>query len=594
MESLRKTYTERAAKFSSTATELSKKYDQLSWARLFLFLVGIAVLVLLFSNSPLVGGVVVLIFIVGFARFVLWHQGILRERDFNKALAAMNEKELKILDGNINEFDNGEEFLDPLHSYLVDLDIFGAYSFFQYSNRTATLIGKKRWAKYLSDSVDYETIINRQDAAQELATYLAWRQEFQAIGRNTKETERDVDMLIRWLDEPPFLLNRSYMLLVLWGLPLLTFALIFSVFFIPYQIAVGMMIFNLFLIQQAIKYTNKAHQYTSEAGDILGHYAKLIDHIEQRTFTTPKLQALQQQLKTDEKNAVKYLKQLSLIIHQFNARLNIFSIFLQMTILWDLQWLYRLEKWKANLKDRLPIWFEVLQEFDAMVSLGTLYYNHTDWKLPNIHPNAQHFEGEAIGHPMLPRENRVDNNLTVPSKGHIKLITGSNMAGKSTFLRSVGMNIVLAMIGAPVCAARLELPLLQVHTSMRTQDALHESTSSFYAELKRLKTIIDAVEAGQPVFFLLDEILKGTNSTDRHTGSKALIRQLIDSKGMGLIATHDLDLGTLEAQYGGTIENLCLEVEVENDQLVFDYTVKKGVSKSFNATYLMRSMGIRV
>ncbi|RMG78370.1 MAG: DNA mismatch repair protein MutS, partial [Bacteroidetes bacterium] len=163
-----------------------------------------------------------------------------------------------------------------------------------------------------------------------------------------------------------------------------------------------------------------------------------------------------------------------------------------------------------------------------------------------------------------------------------------------TFLRTVGLNIVLSMAGAPVCARSLKLPPLRVYTSMRTQDALHESTSSFYAELKRLKFIIEAVESGENVFFLLDEILKGTNSNDRHTGSKALIRQLIRHKGGGIIATHDLALGELEASSGGAIENLCMEVEIKNGELFFDYKLKKGVSRSFNATLLMQKMGIRI
>lgn len=168
------------------------------------------------------------------------------------------------------------------------------------------------------------------------------------------------------------------------------------------------------------------------------------------------------------------------------------------------------------------------------------------------------------------------------------------MAGKSTFLRTIGLNIVLAMIGAPVCAKRLELPLLEVYTSMRTQDTLQESTSSFYAELKRLKVIIEAVESRDNVFYLLDEILKGTNSNDRHKGAKALILQLVKTQGMGIVATHDLVLGELEAKYSESIENLCMEVEVLEQDLVFDYTLKKGVSQSFNATFLMKNMGIRM
>lgn len=246
------------------------------------------------------------------------------------------------------------------------------------------------------------------------------------------------------------------------------------------------------------------------------------------------------------------------------------------------------------MQAKLPEWFEILQEFDAMVTLGTLHYNHEDWTIPNIDLAFTGLEGIELGHPLIDAKKRVPNDLIVPNSGHIKLITGSNMAGKSTYLRTVGLNIVLAMTGSPVCAKSLRLPILTVNTSMRTQDVLHESTSSFYAELKRLKTIIDSVENGEKVFFLLDEILKGTNSHDRHTGSRALIEQLIKSKGMGLIATHDLELGVLEAEANGTIENLCIEVMVEKDRLTFDYTIKKGVSKSFNATYLMRNMGIKI
>jgi len=188
----------------------------------------------------------------------------------------------------------------------------------------------------------------------------------------------------------------------------------------------------------------------------------------------------------------------------------------------------------------------------------------------------------------------------MPTQAHLKLLTGSNMAGKSTFLRTLGLNIVLAMSGSPVCAKEFSLPRLQVMTSMRTQDALHESTSSFYAELKRLKIIIENVEHLRnhselpQAYFLLDEILKGTNSRDRHAGSRALIEQLIKEKGAGIIATHDLELGVLEESAEGAVENLCIEVQVKDGELFFDYTLKKGLSKSFNATQLMKNMGIKI
>ena len=263
-----------------------------------------------------------------------------------------------------------------------------------------------------------------------------------------------------------------------------------------------------------------------------------------------------------------------------------------------MQQAYRIDKWKATHKEQLPHWFEALAEIEALVSLGNLALNNPDWCQPEIQEQRE-FVANELGHPLIAADKRVSNTIQMPTQGHMHLLTGSNMAGKSTWLRTVGINIVLALAGAPVCAKNMKLPLLQVYTSMRTQDALHESTSSFYAELKRLKFIIEAVEDpaktdGIPVFFLLDEILKGTNSRDRHTGAKALIRQLIASRGAGLIATHDLELGALEAEADGRIENWAIEVDIRDGQLFFDYKLKRGVSQSFNATLLMQQMGIKI
>ena len=352
------------------------------------------------------------------------------------------------------------------------------------------------------------------------------------------------------------------------------------------------------ILKNTLEKVNKTHIQTTHAEKILAFYADLIHHIEQKDFDAKKLKDLKSAFLNDQKFAsAPVFDDLSYIIRQLNVRYNAFAIILNIISLWDLHWVRSLEKWKEAQQEHLLDWFESLQEFEALISLATLHFNNPNWIFPNI-SNEPHFKGEEIGHPLIPLQERISNDLEMPTEGHIKLVTGSNMAGKSTFLRTIGLNIVLAMSGAPVCAKRFELPLLDVYTSMRTQDALHESTSSFYAELKRLKFIIEAVEtkkAGEnDVFFLLDEILKGTNSKDRHTGSKALIRQLIKSQGSGIIATHDLELGALEAEANGTVENLCIEVEVKNDELFFDYKIKKGISQSFNATLLMKNMGIRI
>jgi hypothetical protein len=588
-------YQKRVLEFVATATALESKYNRFSIIRLITFIVAIAVIILAFSYSALIGCVVLLGSIIAFGRFIFWHQEILKQKEHFEALTAINQAEIDIANDDYAKFANGKEYLDLQHPYAVDLDIFGDYSLFQYLNRTATNIGQKTFANYLLSPAKKPEILARQEGGLDLKNRLEWRQNFQAIGHNSKENETDIRLLLFWLNDAPILLENTLLKVLKIALPIVFFSVITLIFFgLPYQFAVAIFFFNLFLISRKLKEVTDIHEKTSRAGDILRNYARLIEHIEKEEFTSEKLKNLKQRLFISERSASKSMKQLAFIIHQLNARYNVFIILLNGSVFWDWHWILKLEKWKAQMQTKLPEWFDILQEFDAMVTLGTLHYNHEDWTIPNIDLEFTGLEGIELGHPLIAAKKRVPNDLIVPNSGHIKLITGSNMAGKSTYLRTVGLNVVLAMMGSPICAKSLRLPVLTVNTSMRTQDVLHESTSSFYAELKRLKTIIDSVENGEKIFFLLDEILKGTNSHDRHTGSRALIEQLIKSKGMGLIATHDLELGVLEAEANGTIENLCIEVMVEKDRLVFDYTIKKGVSKSFNATYLMRNMGIRV
>lgn len=588
-------YKERVAHFSVMVEHLRKKYNQFAVIRLVTFFVGIGI-GLVISDFGLTATVIyIILYLVGFGRFMIWHQGVASQRKHNEAMLKINENELKYAEGAFDDFDDGADFLEAAHPYAIDLDIFGKFSLFQYLNRASTILGKKRLADYFLNVPTFETIQKRQASAAELSEKLSWRQTFQAYGMNTEDSVLEIKALKTWLDEPSFVENNKALRTTLIVLPILTWiAIIMSFFLIPYQVAGVFAVVQLLILRRFFKRINEAHQYTAQVDKILEKYARIIEHVEKEEFETDKLKKLRSYFANEKGTASEALRQLSYRIGQLNVRYNIFAFVLSVTVMWDFQWVLKLEQWRTKHKALLPKWFEALEEFEAMNSLATALYNHPDWIFPTIKPNMETFEGEALGHPLLDRTKRISNNLTLPYKGHLKLITGSNMAGKSTFLRTVGLNIVLAMTGAPVCAKRFQLPLLEVYTSMRTQDALHESTSSFYAELKRLKVIIEAVESKSNVFFLLDEILKGTNSNDRHKGAKALILQLIKTQGMGIIATHDLDLGVLEKDNPRLIENLCMEVEVLEQSLVFDYTVKKGVSKSFNATYLMKNMGIKI
>jgi len=274
-------------------------------------------------------------------------------------------------------------------------------------------------------------------------------------------------------------------------------------------------------------------------------------------------------------------------------RNNFFGILVNLLFPWDYYWALRLQQWKNKNKAKAPIWFETIGWFEAISSLSNVSFNNPEWTYPTLSQTTK-IEGKSLGHPLIHKSNRIVNDFNGETKQHIKIVTGSNMGGKSTFLRTIGTNIILANCGSKVCATNFILPHLRLYTSMRTLDALDENTSSFYAELKRLKLVLDAVDHYENVYFLLDEILKGTNSNDRHTGAKALIKGLLKQDGAGLISTHDLELGKLEETYPQTIENICFEVTVAGDELIFDYKLKKGISKSFNASHLMRNMGIDV
>lgn len=594
MDKLESLYQHRAEQFEAAAQQLRLRYIRLAFVRLVVFLVAVGVAIFLFSIHWLAGLGFVIAFLVGFYPFMQWHQAIQREEHHNRYLAAINQKELACLEQDCTGFADGAAFTNPEHPYMVDLDIFGPYSFFQYCNRTTTAMGQQRLADYLSHPAMKAEILLRQQAVSELQQKLDWRQHFQAYGQDTKDNLQHIQRLNSWLSMPTFVLDNRIIRLNLYLAPLwFALAVFFGIYYLPWYGAVLFLLPTILLLRNTLKKVNDTHQRTAEARKMLAAYARLIQHIEAENFSTEKLQQLKAAFVTSNIPASNAIDRLSYIISQLNVRYNAFAIILNLIGLWDLQWVYRLEKWKAAQRENLPRWFDALAEFETLASLGNLAFNNPDWVFPTLHDDTI-LVAEELGHPLINRKKRVTNDLTAPTQGHIKLVTGSNMAGKSTFLRTVGLNIVLAMTGAPACAKRLELPLLQVYTSMRTQDALHESTSSFYAELKRLKFIIEAVERGDNVFFLLDEILKGTNSNDRHLGSKALIRQLIESKGGGIIATHDLELGQLETQYGGAIENLRIEVEIKNDELYFDYKLKKGVSESFNATVLMQKMGIKV
>ncbi len=602
------TYQTRATNFRAEATALRSKYDRYSWVRLAAFFLGVALVALLFTWHWVVASVGLVLFLGGFYRLMEWHRSIQTAAEHAERLAAINEQELKALAHDFSGFPDGARFLHHDHSNALDLDLFGPHSMFQACCRATTAIGQQRLAQFLLEPADLPTIEERQTAITELKPMLDWRQNFQAYGLETADDPKHLDLLRAWLNDPD-LVRGNRLLTFASQLAPWYFLACFAIWvtLVPWPIFVLLLIPILLVLRKTNEQVSRIHLRTGYAEASLAAYARLMQVIENQSFEARLLANLRSKLWVENATASAQVGRLSYIIRQLNMRFNFFAVILNIGSLWDLRYVLRMEKWRAANRDKLPSWFDALREMEALGSLAALWYNNPDWVLPVLPLNVgevqnladvDHLVATALGHPLIHPAKRRTNDFSMKTRGHIKLVTGSNMAGKSTFLRTVGLNVVLAQAGAPVCAITCSLSPMRVYTSMRTQDDLSESTSSFYAELKRLKVIIEAVKnadnQGLPVFFLLDEILKGTNSVDRHTGSAALIRQLIRLRGGGIIATHDLELGRMEAESNGSVENLCMEVEIKDGQLFFDYKLKPGVSKSFNATLLMRQMGIEV
>jgi len=512
-------------------------------------------------------------------------------------LIALNETELLILRHQFFHLPDGSRYQPAGHPYTHDLDIFGRASLYQYCNRSTSEQGNATMAGWLIEPAPVPLILQRQEAAKELTDKNHWRQQLQAYGIADAISTGTEEKISQWLAEENKFIHRPFWKIVRVFLPAISLTVlglyiagtIVSNQFFPAATLLMILAFSI------SKKVIPVHAKLSKVSPQLETLSNSIGWIEQKAFTSPYLQGIKNVFDHHPEKASQKIKKLTRILERLDLRLN-FVVFIPLNtfLFWDLQQVFALEKWKENNKHTISDWFKGLAEMEAISSIGTLAFNHPAWVFPAISPDEAVFESEQLGHPLIPEDKRVNNSFSTKGVNQLNLVTGSNMAGKSTFLRSIGVNMVLAMAGAPVCASRLLLSPMKVMSSMRISDNLEESTSTFYAELKKLKEIIEAVNRNEKVFLLLDEILRGTNSADRHTGSKALIKQLIHHKAAGVLATHDLELAKLAEPYPDNIRNYHFDVQVANDELFFDYKLKNGICQSMNASILMKKIGIEL
>ena len=514
-----------------------------------------------------------------------------------KNLLKINEDELNAVADNYYHFKDGTEHIHKEHLYANDLDIFGHASVFQFINRTNSEIGSSTLAYWLSNPASQETVLKRQVAVKELSAQTYWRQELQAFGAEEKIQKSTITRLEKWFEDDYSFTKTKFWLFARYLMPLI----VFTVLILNFIDVLNNYTRNYFLLAAALfafyvsKKVTPMHQQVSKMTDELEVLNRSIKLIEETNFKSLFLQDLQKQFIQHQNKASAQINQLKKILERLDLRFN-FVVFIPLDILlqWDLQQVIALEKWKQKNQHHAINWFTTLAEFEAINSIATLAFNHPEWCFPLLKEDHFFIDGKEVGHPLIKADKCVNNPVKIEHTGELMLVTGSNMAGKSTYLRSIGVNTVLAMAGAPVCAAYFCLSPVQIVSSMRIADNLEESTSTFYAELKKLKTIIDKVNKNETVFILLDEILRGTNSLDRHTGSAALIKQLIKHKAACIIATHDVELAKMKEVYPANILNYHFDVQVNNEELYFDYKLKEGICTSLNASILMKKIGIEL
>jgi len=507
----------------------------------------------------------------------------------------INQNEQRFLDHKFHDRPTGSDYSNINPHFADDFDIFGEGSLFQYLNRCATKTGEKKLAEDLSNfGLNSELIKERQSAIKELSEKSDSIQNFQAYGMLFSETGNEQTNLQSWLDETSpklkwlrFLcisipiLNASWIALVIAGL--FTFNSLLS----PILLSLLIVFLNLRII-------NKAHVKLGNTAKTFEKYKYLLTLIENETFESAELIRIQKKLSSNSIKASESLTYLNKLLSRFDIRYNVIvSFLLNSLVIFDIQIYSLLEKWKEKNKSIVPQWFSVLSEIDSLISFAVFAFNNNPSLIyPEISNEDFLLQAEELGHPILHHSVRVCNNVSLSGNPAVMVITGANMAGKSTFLRTISVNLLLAMNGSPVCAKKFLFTPCVIMSSIKIQDSLFKNQSYFYAELLRIQEIIKHTQTNTKTLVILDEILRGTNTRDKQTGSLGILEKLISQNAVVIIATHDLVIGELEKKYPKIVVNQCFEVELTNDQLVFDYKLKRGISQKMNASYLMKKLEI--
>jgi len=588
-------YTERLSLTEGQLQQVKKQIFRISMLRLALFIAGIAGLYFFFNQTTLLIICICLTFLPLFI-LVKIHNRFFIRKEWLETQARIIQEELQALSGDYSSFEDGKEYVNPEHPYSFDLDIFGRRSLFQSINRTCTFFGKNRLAKWLQNHLHEKTSIEkRQEMVREISEHTLFREQFRVAGLVHHGQSSDGEKIQAWSQSPAQYLHAGWVKTFIWGVPVINSLLLITslagwISFSWLGLSFGIFLVLSFGIIKRATYIQETYGKQLKS---LNGYARLIALAKAENWKSAGMQELMERFNLNGQSPIQALQQLSKELDRLDLRNNQFLyVLLEGSIFFQLQEIVRIERWKVRYGQHISEWLETVGELDALCSLGTFAYNHPQYTYPELTEKPFCFLATQMGHPLMPASQCVKNDATIPSRPFFLIITGANMAGKSTYLRTIGVNYLLACIGAPVCCEKLKLHPNQLITSLRTSDSLSDNESYFFAELKRLKRIIDLLNQGQQLFIILDEILKGTNSMDKQKGSFDLIRQFMQLKANGIIATHDLLLGSLIKQFPEEIRNYCFEADIKENELTFSYKLREGVAQNMNACFLMKKMGI--
>ena len=564
-------YHERKAVHDAAVQQLKQQFNRLAFLRLASIVSALLFGYLTIRSEDMVQLIIALASFALFVVFMRLHFGVKRKLLLEQTLVKINETELAFLEKQELPFNGGNRFLETHHPYTYDLDIFGDHSLFRHINRTQTVMGTHGLVQSLLHKSGVETIRKRQEAVAELTPLLEWRQLFTAKSILANDNEQISETLRSWnSDQPkvPFItVILSYALPVLGGIfTILGFLKGSSPLFL--NLAVTVFIFNLIVLASQLKKMNAEIAFSDKINQTLLRYSELLKAIEEREWKSELLREIRQKLNSSPIAASKQIHSLSRIFASLESLQNgMGAILFNGTVLFHLHTYRKLLRWKAEHATHLDNWLLQIGETEVLLSFANLYFNNPDFNFPELNEETV-LRFEELGHPLISASKRVSNSVDFSDKPFI-VLTGSNMSGKSTFLRTLGVNLVLANAGAPICVKSASIQPMDILVSMRLSDSLSDSESYFFAEVKRLKEIMTELEHRR-CFILLDEILRGTNSDDKRTGTIEVLKKVISKNAIGAIATHDLEVCNTTLEYPELLVNKCFEVEIINNELKFE------------------------